>query len=246
MTEHALWKAYAAGDETARERLLAEHMNLVYHLAHQMYRRLAGELELDELISAGTIGLVDALERFEPARGFAFSTYAVPRVRGAMLDEVRRLDSLPSSVRRRVRMLGVGNAALANRLGRAPRSSETAAHLGVDTAALWRWQTEAEAGVYVGLDAASGLPVADALTSSDASDVEERLTLDQEIAILRDALRNLTTQERTVLTLSYFEELTLKEIAQVLEVTESRISQIRTKALAKLREELAPLRALVA
>ncbi len=125
-------------------------------------------------------------------------------------------------------------------------------HLGIAIETLWRWQAEAEGTVRVGLDRAienqqhDGVAFSEGLQSDDHTKIEERLTLDQEVDILRGAILRLTKQERTVLMLYYFEELKLHEIAQVLEVTESRISQVRARAIAKLRAELQPLRTRVA
>src|SRR2546423_8607648 len=99
----SLWQALAQGDQTARERLLAEHLSLVHHVARQLSRTLAVRVDLDELVSAGTVGLMDALDHFDVTRGLAFSTFAVPRIRGAILDELRRQDHVPRSVRRKAR-----------------------------------------------------------------------------------------------------------------------------------------------
>ena len=95
MSDMTLWQAFTAGDPAARAELLAEHISLVHHVSRQIHRRVSSDVELDELVSAGTMGLIEALERFEPTRGLAFSTFAVPRVRGAILDELRRIDHVP-------------------------------------------------------------------------------------------------------------------------------------------------------
>ncbi len=250
MPDTALWQSLADGDVAAREQLLAEHLNLVHHVARQIFRRLSTDVELDELVSAGTMGLIDALERFDPSRGLAFSTFAVPRVRGAMLDELRRLDHVPSSMRRRTRALATARESLRAQLGREPSGEETADHLGVDLPTLWRMEAEAEGTMRVALehpqyeDEGGGVS-AELFSDDEAPTVEDEITRDQEAALLRDAILRLSQQERTVLTLSYFEELKLQEIAVVLQVTESRVSQIRQKAVSKLRAELAPLRSLV-
>jgi RNA polymerase sigma factor for flagellar operon FliA len=251
MSEMAVWKAFSAGDAAAREELLAEHISLVHHVSRQIHRRVSSDVELDELISAGTMGLIDALERFEPTRGLAFSTFAVPRVRGAILDELRRIDHVPSSMRRRTRTLSTAREALRHELGREPVGEEVAEMLGLDLPALWKLEAEAEGTMRVALDGAGNednddVPHAQAMAAEDHAGVEDRITLDQETAILRETILRLSQQERTVLTLYYFEELKLHEIAAVLEVTESRVSQIRQKAVTKLRGELSSLRSLVA
>jgi RNA polymerase sigma factor FliA len=251
MSGMTLWKAFSAGDVAAREALLAEHISLVHHVARQVHRRVSSDVELDELVSAGTMGLIEALERFEPTRGLAFSTFAVPRVRGAILDELRRLDHVPSSMRRRTRTLSTAREALRHELGREPVGEEVAEMLGLDLPALWKLEAEAEGTMRVALDGSGtddgdAAPHAQPMAFEDHSGVEDRITLDQETTILRETIMRLSQQERTVLTLYYFEELKLHEIASVLEVTESRVSQIRQKAVTKLRGELSSLRSLVA
>jgi RNA polymerase sigma factor for flagellar operon FliA len=252
MKHAALWHALANGDVSAREALLTEHLDLVHHVARQLSRTLASHADHDELVSAGTIGLMDAVESFDWTRGFAFSTFAVPRIRGAILDELRRLDHVPRSVRRKTRELSAAREALTHRLGRAPEVRELARHLGEDVETVWRWQADAEGAVHISIDrtageseegAPSSVP---ALPDTTIESIDDRLTLDQEARFLRETLLRLKEQERIVLTLYYFEQLRLHEIASILAVTESRVSQIRTKALSKLRGELAPLRAAVA
>jgi RNA polymerase sigma factor for flagellar operon FliA len=251
MSDMTLWKAFSAGDLAAREALLAEHISLVHHVSRQIHRRVSSDVELDELISAGTMGLIEALERFEPTRGLAFSTFAVPRVRGAILDELRRIDHVPSSMRRRTRTLSTAREALRHELGREPVGEEVAEMLGLDLPGLWKLEAEAEGTMRVALDGAGNedsddVPHAQAMAGEEHAGVEDRITLDQETTILRETILRLSQQERTVLTLYYFEELKLHEIAAVLEVTESRVSQIRQKAVTKLRGELSSLRSLVA
>jgi RNA polymerase sigma factor for flagellar operon FliA len=251
MSDMTLWRAFSAGDLAAREALLAEHISLVHHVSRQIHRRVSSDVELDELVSAGTMGLIEALERFEPTRGLAFSTFAVPRVRGAILDELRRIDHVPSSMRRRTRTLSTAREALRHELGREPVGEEVAEMLGLELPELWKLEAEAEGTMRVALDGAGSedsdeVPHAQPMAAENHDGVEDRITLDQETAILRETILRLSQQERTVLTLYYFEELKLHEIATVLEVTESRVSQIRQKAVTKLRGELSSLRSLVA
>jgi RNA polymerase sigma factor for flagellar operon FliA len=247
-----LWERFSAGDQAARDRLLTEHLGLVHHVARQMSRTLAVKADFDELVSAGSMGLMAALDAFDASRGLAFSTFAAPRIRGAILDELRRQDHVPRSIRRKTREMSAARETLMRALGRAPEDREVAEQLGVDLATLWRWKGEVEGAHQVPLDRAPGereqqAPApAELLAHEEPSTVEDRLTHEQEVGILRDALLKLKEQERVVLSLYYFEELKLHEIATVLELTESRVSQIRSKALGKLRGELRPLREQVA
>ena len=240
------WRAYVRGDAAARERLLAEHLGLVRFVARQVSRGVSVEADFDELVSAGTIGLLNALESFDAGRGLAFSTFAAPRIRGAILDELRRQDHVPRSVRRKAREIGAAREALTRLHNRAPDDREIAGHLGVDLRTLWRWQADVAGAVRVTLDRPTGdadAPSPLELLVGDGGDgVEASLTHDQEVAALRRAILGLKPQERTVLALYYFEELKLHEIAKVLELTESRISQIRSKAIQQLRLQLARMR----
>lgn len=238
-------------DAAARDAVLRQHLGLVYHVAQQLARARANDVELDDLVSAGTLGLIDAFEHFDASRGLAFSTFAAPRIRGAMLDELRRLDRVPRSVRRKIRQIDGTATALASSLGREPEHAELAGRLGIDLETLWRWQAERESTHVVSLDrATTGLGdssgASEWLAGSTGNEVEQSITLAQEASHLRDALLELPEQERTVLSLYYFEELKLNDIARVLEVSESRVSQIRSKAIQRLRKKLGKLRGPVA
>ena len=248
--DEALWWArMAEGDIVARNHLITEHLGLVHHVARQMSRTLAVKADFDELVSAGTMGLMAALEAFDHSRGLAFSTFAAPRIRGSILDDLRRQDHVPRSVRRKTREIHAARETLMRVLGRAPEDGEVAEHLGVDLATLWKWRGDIESAHHVPLergpsdrDSATPSP-ADVLAHDEQkSGVEDRINHEQEVSILREAILTLKEQERIVLSLYYFEELKLHEIATVLELTESRVSQIRSKALGKLRGQLAPLR----
>jgi len=245
---HSLWDAFKQGDEPARTRLLQEHLGLVHHVARQMSRTLAVRADFDELVSAGTMGLIAALDGFEPARGLAFSTFAAPRIRGAILDELRKQDHVPRSIRRKTREISAARETLMRVLGRIPNDEELSEHLGVDRDTLWRWQADVEGAHHIPLDRAPGereshapAPI-EILTTNEESEVEEAINHQQEVHHLKDAILRLKEQERIVLSLYYFEELKLHEIAKVLELTESRVSQIRSKALGKLRTDLQPIR----
>ena len=252
MDTMALWQAHAGGDPAAREQLLTKHLGLVHHVARQLSRSLSMEADFDELVSAGTMGLMGALDSFDASRGLAFSTFAAPRIRGAILDELRRQDHVPRSIRRKRREIAAAREALMRKLGRRPEDVETAEHLGVPVETLWRWEAEAQGAVHVPLERSPAeydarVPRTTDFTAGEVdSPIEDRLNLDQEIDILRDAIMGLKEQERTVLALYYYEELKLHQIAQILALTESRVSQIRSKAISKLRTELGSLREQVA
>jgi len=250
MNTATLWEEYREhGDQTARERLLSHHLRLVHHVARRVASALRGDVEFDDLVSAGTIGLVNAIENFDPARGLAFSTFAAPRIRGAILDDLRRWDHVPRSVRRKQRDMNSARERLRTRLDREPLDSELAEELEIDIETLWRWQSETLNAIQVSLnqpiERTPGEGVQrplEFLVGDDGVSADERIGHEQEVAILQREIMALPERERLVLTLYYHEELKLREIATVIGLTESRISQIRSKAIATLRERLNPIR----
>lgn len=250
MDTMTLWQTYQeADDQDARAELMTQNLRLVHHVARQLVRTTRPDVEFDDLVSAGTIGLINAIDNFDVSRGLAFSTFAAPRIRGAILDDLRRRDPMPRSVRRKQRDLSRAREVLAARLDRQPTEEEMAEELGVEMEKLWRWQREADYASQVSLDlpadrsSGTGATPEELLADrGEANDVEGQVNLQEEIVQLRGEILNLKDQERLVLSLYYFEELRLHEIATVLGVSESRVSQIRTKAIANLRARMGRLR----
>lgn len=231
-----------------REALLAQHLGLVHHVARQLATRLSTAAELDELVSAGTLGLIQAVDSFDRSRGLSFSTYAVPRIRGAILDELRKQDHVPRNVRRRTRDVSRAREALASALRRTPTEDELSRHLAVPASVLRKWELDAEGATICSLDQPlrtdpTGATLGETLFDERHFSLDDLLTQEQEIGRLKLAIAALKEQERTVLGLNFFEELKLQEIATVLGLSVCRISQIRTAALAKLRVALSELRA---
>ena len=248
MDTSARWAACAAGNVAARDALLHENLNLVHYVAKQLSRSLSADADPDEMVNIGALGLMAAVESFDASRGLAFSTYAVPRIRGAILDELRRQDHVPRSIRRKTRDIAQARETLMHALGRTPREEEVAALLGVDLATFWRWRAEMERTVQISLTPIDGerddrrpSPI-DFLREAGTSP-DDRMQQEEQVAALREALLELNQQQRTVLSLYYFEELNAREIADVLRISESRVSQIRSKALSHLRAILNPLAA---
>jgi RNA polymerase sigma factor FliA len=240
-----LWQRYrSTADPGARRELLELYIGLVHHVAREMSRRTQA-IELDDLVSAGTFGLIRALDSFDLSRGLAFSTYAVRRIRGAILDDLRSQDWAPRAVRVKARRLQVATAALQLRLGRAPRHEEIAAQLDIDISTYWRWRDDTASRTAVSYEGEAGErvngtpPLHEVLPDADAVSPAEQLGCQEEIKILRDAIARLPEKERTVMSLYYYEELNQRQIAEVMHVTESRVSQIRTQALKRLRSRLA-------
>ncbi len=244
-----LWTAFHKdGDDTARTRIIEQNLPLVYHIARRVQKSVGNRVELEELVNAGCVGLMSAVDTFDPERGLAFSTFAVPRIRGAILDDLRRADDASRSTRRRQRMITEAERGLTAGLDRTPEDRETAAHIGVDVETLWRWKAAAREAAHVSLDRpalrneSDGPTIGDLLAGGTGTEVEDGITQQEEISVMREEILRLNERERVVLSLYYFEDLKLREIAEVLGLTESRVSQIRTKALRTLRDRMAHLR----
>ncbi|MCG8467978.1 MAG: FliA/WhiG family RNA polymerase sigma factor [Gemmatimonadetes bacterium] len=246
MGQVALWDEYRKGrDPATRDRILGEHLGLVHHVARKLQRRLSDQVEYDELLGPGTIGLMEAVESFDPDRGMAFSTFAVPRIRGAILDDLRRRDSVPRSVREKQSALREAEDALRQTLGREPTPTETAEALGIETEKLWSWQKTTRSAWRVSLDQPIQVSTGDAentkldaVIPAEESLADEAVEHEETVAQLSEAIAGLGERDRLVLTLYYYEELKLHQIADILGVTESRVSQIRSAALKRLRCEL--------
>ena len=231
-----------------RQALLAQHVGLVHHVARQLANRLSSVVEIDELVSAGSLGLLQAVDSFDSARGLSFSTFAVPRIRGAILDELRKQDHMPRNVRRRTRDVARAREALAAVLRRLPTEQELSRQLNVPEEMLRRWELDAEGAMLCSFDQpvrsdTAGATLGDTVTDDRAPGMDDLLTHEREVEELRRAIARLKEQERTVLALNFFEELKLQEIATVLGLSVCRISQIRSAALGKLRVSLNGLRA---
>lgn len=248
MTEDQLWNDFTEhGDAGAREHLLERHLPLVRFVARRMWKKIRKRMDLDDLVSAGTVGLVNAVESFEPERGLAFSTFATPRIRGAILDHLRKWDHVPRSVRRKQRALRDARETLTHRMGRAPTKVEVAEELDVDLDTVCQWESDTSDAVRVALDAplpGEGKQVtsAEIIPGESGEAYADDLTLDEEVEALKEAMATLSERERTILSLYYYEGLKMREIGEVLGVTESRVSQIRSAILKTLRGKMGHLR----
>ncbi len=215
----------------ARASLLEAHAGLVRHIAHSMVRQLSATIDLDDLVSYGTFGLVDAVERFDPQHGARFATYATHRVRGAIIDGMRNLDGVPRGQRVRVRALDRAEQELQQRAGRSVSTAEIADELGVTIGAVDRLRVAREAiRPRVELDAEVAIDV-----TTDPALLTER---NEQLGALHEALATLGSRERLVLERCYWSDCTLREIGDELGVSESRVSQIRARALDKLRRRV--------
>ncbi len=241
-----VWERYAElREEQLREKLLLHYLPLVKVVAGRMKVGMPGSVEYDDLVSTGLIGLINSIENFAPERGFKFETYAVPRIRGAILDGLRDVDWAPRSVRQKGRRLEQAIEKLTVGLGRLPHDQEIAAELGLEGDDYNHFMEQAGAAPVISLDVrASDRDEEDggALHEvvADPSSINPLTELEQKDAreIAKRLIAQLSEQERAVVALYYYEELTFKEIGQVLSVSESRICQIHTRILATLRSRM--------
>lgn len=239
----ATWSAYLTRrDRGARDSLIESYLFLVKGAARRAHARLAGRVTVDDLESAGTLGLMDAVDSFDPARGIAFETFSVHRIRGAMLDEVRALDWVPRSVRIAERKLLAGRAALAQALGRVATNAEVAEHLRLPLDAVLKMDRDCRATQVVPLSALTGA-CGDDESGRDREAVLERCKVVPDPAarechdeVCHAFVQKLSRTERLIVNLYYVEGLTFREVGRSLGLSEGRISQIHARALARLRE----------
>jgi len=242
-----LWRRYKKNaDQSARERLVVAYSPMVKFVAGRLGAGLPSHVEDADLISYGLMGLIGAIERFEPERGIKFETFAMTRIRGSIIDELRSLDWVPRSVRSRAREIETAQQKLENELQRAPSEEELADKLGLTEEELQESLLEiANSSVYAldelwAISDSSGDQVSLLDTISDPSGVDPQEALDStEVKDrLAESIGSLPEREQLVVALYYYEGLTLREIGEVLGVTESRVSQLHTKAVMRLKSHL--------
>jgi RNA polymerase sigma factor for flagellar operon FliA len=242
-----LWRRYKdGGDEGARERLVVAYSPMVKFVAGRLGAGLPSHVEDADLISYGLVGLIGAIERFEPERGIKFETFAMTRIRGAIIDELRSLDWVPRSVRTRAREIETAQAKLEHELQRAPSEAELAAKLNMTEAELQAALLEiANSSVYaldelwtVSDSSGDQVSLLDTIADEGAADPQEALATNEVKDRLTEAISSLPEREQLVVALYYYENLTLREIGEVLGVTESRVSQLHTKAVMRLKSHL--------
>lgn len=223
-----------------REELITQHLPKVKYIADRLATRLPSTVERDDLYGAGVLGLVDAVERFDPSRGIAFTTFAERRVRGAMLDNLRSLDWAPRNLRRRAREIRGASDQLEQETGRVPTDLEISERLNVTIDEVQHSNQELQNVRLESLDESdpeTGLSLGDLIRDESASQADE--TEKSEFKrLLTSAVGGLPERERQVVALYYIEELTMKEIGAVLGVTESRVSQLRSQATNRLQKQL--------
>ncbi|NLI16940.1 MAG: FliA/WhiG family RNA polymerase sigma factor [candidate division Zixibacteria bacterium] len=243
MANLTVWENYKRTmDPQTRDRMLKQYLPLVKNVASRMALGFPKSVELNDLVNTGVIGLIEAFNNFDPARGVKFETYAVPRIRGAILDELRALDWVPRSTRAKSREIEKAVTHLENRLGRTPSDGELAKQLNISTDELLSAIGDVSSATLLSLDELINreddnrqVPRIETVENAAADNILSDLERNELRAFLIHSISSLTEQERLVIALYYYEELTLKEIGEVMLISESRVSQIHTKAVLRLR-----------
>jgi RNA polymerase sigma factor FliA len=244
-----LWRQYKAkpGEKALRDRLILTYAPLVKYVAGRLGSGLPAHVDDDDLISYGLLGLIGAIERYDPDRDVKFETYAIARIKGSIIDELRAMDWVPRSVRARARDIERAIAELERKLHRAPTDEEIADKVGITTAELEDSLTDISRSSIGALDelwtvntggGGDQIALIDTIEDTDAPDPQGSLSETEMKEAIGEAIARLPEREKLVVTLYYYEELTLREIGEVLGVTESRVSQLHTKAVLRLKARL--------
>ncbi len=246
-----IWKQYKKeGSQESREKLILNYAPLVKYVAGRVSSGLPPNIEYADLVSYGIFGLIDAIEKYDPERGIKFETYAVARIKGAIIDELRSIDWVPRSVRFKARELERAYTTLENELKRLPSDEEVARHMGISVGELNQLLQQLSFISLVALDElwnvggdkGDKVSLVDTLEDSRVKDPAKAYEVEEMKRILAEAINRLPEREKIVVSLYYYEALTLREIGEVLGVTESRVCQMHTKAILRLKGRLTSAR----
>ena len=223
------------------EIIVENYIPIVMYIASKVITGKSKYMEFDDLVGYGVFGLIDAIDKFDYGKNVKFETYASLRIRGAILDQIRKMDWIPRSLRQKQRKIEAAISKLETELGRTATNEEIAAELGISQEEYLNWQGQSNISNIVSLDEfmeASGEKEIEPIKANSYDQPEQVLEKKELKKLIIESLDSLTEKERKVILLYYYEELTLKEISRVLEVSESRISQLHTKALQKMRTKM--------
>ena len=239
-----LWQEYIKKPTPElREQLIIEYAQLVKLVAGRLSMYLGHNVEYEDLVSYGIFGLIDAIDKFDAEKNVKFETYASLRIRGAILDQIRKMDWIPRTVRQRQRKIDDAIKQVEMRTGKTASDEDIAREIGISDEELGTWQSQLKVTNVASLsefEETGPEPVMDATHNSHFAQPEDVVQEEELKQMLIDSLELLTEKERRVVELYYYEEMTLKEISRILEVSESRISQLHTKALVKMRKKMGP------
>lgn len=237
-----LWEDYARlRTADLREKLILEYAPLVKVVAGRLSMYLGYNVEYEDLVSYGVFGLIDAIDKFDMGKEVKFETYASLRIRGAILDQIRKMDWIPRTIRQRQKQIDTAMKDLEQKNGKPATDAELAAYIGITEDEFLDWQNQVKADNMISLNEylEQGNDISSDKGMSSGFDTPEGVIERSELKnMLEEALELLTEKEKKVILLYYYEELTLKEISRVLEVSESRISQLHTKALQKMKTKM--------
>jgi len=242
-----IWQRYRQSrDKALRDRQILNYAPLVKYVAGRISTSLPAHVDEGDLVSYGLLGLIGAIERYDPAREIKFETYAISRIKGSIIDELRSLDWVPRSVRSRAREIERAMLELENRLKRAPTDEEVATEIGITVDEFQDSLTAISRSSVAALDelwqintgGGDTVSLIDTIEDPHADDPSKAMSQTEVREALADAIQRLPEREKLVITLYYYEELTLREIGEVLSVTESRVSQLHTKAILRLKVRL--------
>ncbi|MCX7922401.1 MAG: FliA/WhiG family RNA polymerase sigma factor [Clostridia bacterium] len=238
-----LWKQYSdSKDPAIREKLILEYAHLIKYVAGRLSIYFGSNVEYDDLVGFGAFGLIDAIDKFDINKGVKFETYASLRIRGAIIDSIREMDWVPRSLRQKNKELEKAYWELENELGHSATDKEVAEKLGIPQEDFYKLLNEVNLSSMMSLEEflEQNYEIGvDIPNTSDEDKPESYMELTEIKEILGEAIDKLPEKEKTVITLYYFEELTLKEISAIMKVSESRISQLHTKSILRLRGKLA-------
>jgi RNA polymerase sigma factor for flagellar operon FliA len=242
-----LWRTFRrTGDQALRDRLILMYAPIVKYVAGRLGSGLPAHVDEGDLVSYGLLGLISAIERYDPDRDVKFETYAIARIKGSILDELRALDWVPRSVRSRARQIERAMAELEAKLGHAPSDEELAKKVGISVEELEDSLTDISRSSIAALDelwtiSGSGgdqVALIDTIEDTQGPEPQSAFAQTELREMVADAITSLPEREKLVITLYYYEDLTLREIGEVLGVTESRVSQLHTKAILRLKARL--------
>jgi RNA polymerase sigma factor for flagellar operon FliA len=249
-TEEQLWADYRTSkDPKIRDAFIRQYAPLVKYVAGKVATSLPSTVEFEDLVGFGVFGLLDAIEKFDPAKNVKFKTYAVTRIRGAIFDELRSIDWVPRSVRQKTKEIEEAIVELEAKLGRPAADQEIALALGMSDDEFQQAMLKISSTSVLSLndvwysgDDSDKISIGDSIESPISLNPDNQIERDEIKRVIIQSINDLPEKEKKVLVLYYYEDLTLKEIGQVLEVTESRVSQLHTKAILRLRAKLTNIR----
>ena len=240
-----LWEEYASSKAAdIREQIIIEYAPLVKVVAGRLSMYLGYNVEYDDLCGYGVFGLIDAIDKYDINKDVKFETYASLRIRGAILDQIRKMDWIPRTIRQKQKKMETAIKEIESATGKAATDEEVARSLGISDDEYTEWQQQMMVTNVVSLneftDQGTEAPIDRSKAGAGFESPEENIESEELKAMLAKSLETLTEKEKKVIMLYYYEELTLKEISNILEVSESRVSQLHTKALVKMKKKLGP------